>query len=177
MIRVWKVGDLYAAEASPPHVSETWETASPLTPTELLSEMANRGCHSTDATDALDASGGEWRPVHDAEVWRRRAEPWLEAGKDLGIKVEAPFSLSGHTGIALVPSFGSDAGTLILPLDREVSAEVILDAKSAGYFVTRVNLSTYGTYARQPFIDTLNDWGWFGSTPPPSWYSGRPWSR
>ena len=44
----------------------------PMTATELLQRLGEMGCHSTDATDALDASGADWRPEHDAEVLRRR---------------------------------------------------------------------------------------------------------
>jgi hypothetical protein len=32
-------------------------------------------------------------------------------------------------------------------------------------------------YNRQLFIDTLNDWGWFGEKgAEPPWYTGKPWS-
>jgi hypothetical protein len=63
--------------------AESWTTPAPLAPTQVLEELARRGCHSTDATDALDeadrrwlAQGQErapsWAEVHDAEVLRRR---------------------------------------------------------------------------------------------------------
>ena len=35
---------------------------------------------------------------------------------------------------------------------------------------------SYRAYDRELFIDTLNDWGWYGGGDPPSWYTGRPWS-
>jgi hypothetical protein len=34
----------------------------------------------------------------------------------------------------------------------------------------------YLRYDRALFVDTLNDWGWFGEGPLPSWYSGEPWT-
>ena len=58
-------------ELGPPHAREAWSSPAPLTPTEVLAELSKRGCHSTDATEALDATGTEWRPVHDAEVAAR----------------------------------------------------------------------------------------------------------
>jgi hypothetical protein len=66
--------DLFAVSVSPPHAAVAWQSSTALTPTEVLRELSARGCHSTDATDALDASGANWRPVHDAEVLRRRAQ-------------------------------------------------------------------------------------------------------
>ena len=45
----------------------------PLTPSQVLAEMSARGAHSTDITDALDATGVDWRLIHDAEVIRSRA--------------------------------------------------------------------------------------------------------
>jgi hypothetical protein len=35
--------------------------------------LAKRGCHSADITDALDATETDWRPLHDAQVLRRRS--------------------------------------------------------------------------------------------------------
>lgn len=64
----------YMVAVGPPHTAETWSSPGPLTPTEVLAELSKRGCHSTEATDALDATGMDWRPVHDAEVLRRRSE-------------------------------------------------------------------------------------------------------
>ena len=60
-------------EVGPPQARETWSSPAPLIPTKVLAELSKRGCHSTDITDALDATGKDWRPVHDAEVLRRRS--------------------------------------------------------------------------------------------------------
>jgi hypothetical protein len=59
-------------EVGPPDSRIAWSSVSLLTPTEVLAELGKLGCHSTDVTDALDASGTDWRPIHDAEVSRRR---------------------------------------------------------------------------------------------------------
>jgi hypothetical protein len=39
----------------------------------VLAELSKLGRHSTDITDALDATGTDWRPVNDAEVLHRRS--------------------------------------------------------------------------------------------------------
>ena len=69
-------GGGYTVEVGPPHARETWSSPAPLTPTEVLAELSKRGCHSTDATDTLEATGTDWRPVHDAELVGRR---WNES--------------------------------------------------------------------------------------------------
>jgi hypothetical protein len=72
VIEIEAVGDRLVVKAGPPHISEVWVSDAPLTPTEVLEDLSARGCHSTDITDAMDASGADWRPQHDAEVRRRR---------------------------------------------------------------------------------------------------------
>jgi hypothetical protein len=62
----------FRVAVSPPEATEEWSSAEPLTPTEVLASLGRLGCHSTAITDALDATGFDWRPVHDAEVRRRR---------------------------------------------------------------------------------------------------------
>jgi hypothetical protein len=57
----------------PPHANET-HTYVAQSPRAALAMLTAWGCHSTDATDALDASGVDWRSMHDAEVLRRRTE-------------------------------------------------------------------------------------------------------
>lgn len=71
-IRVVRQGDGLRVAVTPPH-HPAWESRTVLSPTEVLEALSELGCHSMDATDALDESGFDWRPVHDAEVMRRRA--------------------------------------------------------------------------------------------------------
>jgi len=47
-------------------------------------------------------------------------------------------------------------------------------AEEHGYFVSVVSTS-YEDYDRELFVDTLNDWQWFGPGDPPEWYTGQPW--
>ena len=102
-----------------------------------------------------------------------------EAARDLGIIVESPFTLVARDGtaclyIARVPDFGSSKGTLLcLPDEWDVDGydEV---AEIHGYYCSGVYPESYRRYSQKEFIATLNDWGWHGVDPPPSWYAGLP---
>ena len=109
------------------------------------------------------------------------ANAWLAAADDLQLEVSTPYVL--HRGerefrfIALINGFGSAQGTLIcLPSqwDRQDFAEV---AKQSGFYLSALYPESYSRYDRQHFIDTLNDWGWFGDkSKVPAWYTGAPWT-
>jgi hypothetical protein len=106
---------------------------------------------------------------------------WLEAAKDLGIRVTAPFSLVTSTGEieiyeALVHEFGGSKGTVT---GRIVGYEgdPTDSRQKLGYFASNLGLS-YRQYDRDLFTATLNDWGWFGeSAMTPSWYTGEVWGK
>lgn len=70
-IRVVREPSGWRIHAEPPSVS-TDRDALVATPTEVLAALSLWGCQSTDSTDALDASGTEWRTQHDREVQQRR---------------------------------------------------------------------------------------------------------
>ncbi len=73
---------------------------------------------------------------------------------------------------AYIADFGGPDGTVVGNRNN------ILDdvRKQHGYYVSNL-FPSYRTYVRQHFIDTLNDWGWFGEKgKEPSWYTGKPWS-
>jgi len=63
----------YHVSVSPPD-APAWHSPHALTPTEAMTELSKRGCHSTDVTDALAAANPEWFVEHDREVRRRRDE-------------------------------------------------------------------------------------------------------
>lgn len=106
------------------------------------------------------------------------SDAWLAAARDLGITVTAPCVLETgegeYTFAALVHDFGRPKGTLVVvPSDREVLVEA---ARARGYFPSCL-YESYEAYERQLFIDTLNDWQWFGNDGErPDWYTGKPWS-
>lgn len=109
------------------------------------------------------------------------AAAWRTAASDLGIRVTTPFVLERSVGgerlefIALIHEFGSRAGTVVIGIGKESSSLQEATA-SAGYFFSALNLDCYDRYDRQLFIDTLNDWRYFGLAPPPSWYTGEAWT-
>jgi hypothetical protein len=69
-IRLTPEGDRFWVELTPPQ-AEAWRSQAPLTPTELIQALRNRGCHSADITNALQAAGPEWGARRDAagEEW------------------------------------------------------------------------------------------------------------
>jgi hypothetical protein len=71
-IEITRSGDRFMVEVTPPHGE--WRSLAPMSATEVLAELSALGCHSTDITDALDASGADWPPGHDAEVRQRRED-------------------------------------------------------------------------------------------------------
>ncbi len=46
-------------------------------------------------------------------------------------------------------------------------------AKAESLYFSSLNPDVYGTFDRDLFIETLNDWGWFGAeSNQPAWYTG-----
>jgi hypothetical protein len=104
---------------------------------------------------------------------------WLEAAKDLGIRVVAPFTLEVAPGEATmfeahILDFGGPKGAVVGILEDDPPWKDI--RKRDGYYGSNLG-PHYRQYKRQLFIDTLNDWQWFGeSQGQPAWYTGKPWS-
>jgi hypothetical protein len=105
------------------------------------------------------------------------SKAWLDAAQNLGIRVAAPFTLQANehevvTYEAHILDFGGPKGTVTGVLDDDLR-----DCRAnAGYYCSNLAAS-YRQYERQYFVDTLNDWGWFGPTElRPEWYTGKPWS-
>ena len=117
------------------------------------------------------------RPMTETEL--NVVAVWRQAAEDLGIRFTSPVTVSAPDGlqydcIGLVHQFGRRIGTLISVLG-EPSAQGRY-AGDADYFTSQLGTS-YGQYDRQLFIDTLNDWQFFGSEAErPTWYSGASWS-
>ena len=106
------------------------------------------------------------------------AHAWLEAGKDLGVNVIHSYDLESQEQIyhyiVLITDFGSAKGTLILSLEADKSA--IKKGSEEGFFVSQLSEDSYGFYNKSSFIDTLNDWGYFGERSAcPLWYTGEVW--
>jgi hypothetical protein len=103
---------------------------------------------------------------------------WHQAAAELGIKFTSPFAvtLDGTLveSLGLVHDFGRRIGTLISVLHEPSEAKRLHGGDD--YF-TSILGSGYARYDRQLFIDTLDDWQFFGSEAErPSWYSGKSWT-
>jgi hypothetical protein len=59
-ITIRRVGELYAAEVTPPHADgKPWSSPRPMSRDELVAELRSIGCHETDIGDAFfDADPG-----------------------------------------------------------------------------------------------------------------------
>jgi hypothetical protein len=101
---------------------------------------------------------------------------WQEAAADLGIQFTSPFLVTSSDGrrheyLGLVHQFGRRTGTLISVL-HEPSEHAPYPAGEDYYWSTLG--SGYGRYERQSFIDTVDDWQFFGSeSERPEWYTGK----
>lgn len=104
---------------------------------------------------------------------------WQHAAEDLGIKFMSPFVVTLHDGrtvefLGIVHQFGRRVGTLISVL-KEPSEKTRFPANDD--YCRSILGSVYGRYDRQLFIDTLDDWQFFGSEAErPAWYSGKSWT-
>lgn len=105
-------------------------------------------------------------------------EAWLEAHRDLGIEVQIPFTVISPEGnallvLGLVKYFGNPKGTVLISIEDDFQALADL-LESLDYSWSAVNLLSYSKYDREYFIDTLNNWGWYGNQQDkPKWYTGR----
>jgi len=104
---------------------------------------------------------------------------WRQAAHDLGVRFSAPFIFTCADGkrvecLGLVHQFGRRVGTVISVLGQpSASAAPPVDPD---YFTSTLGTG-YGEYQRQWFIDTLDDWQFFGpDSERPSWYTGKSWT-
>ena len=103
------------------------------------------------------------------------AVAWREAAADLGVRFVSPFGMKLHRRTywcsGWLPDFGCPLGTIIA--DRHTLDEIFEVSDALGYYSSGLSPDYYETYTRERFIETLNDWGWFGSrSQAPTWFSG-----
>jgi hypothetical protein len=100
---------------------------------------------------------------------------WKEASEKLYIEIEAPFIYKDNIFPLMIKYFGTENGTLIQDMNE------CKDLKSIdiiGYYFSALNPICYEKYNNEQFIDTLEDWGWFGPEEKrPSWYNGKYYSK
>jgi hypothetical protein len=105
-----------------------------------------------------------------------------EAASILGFAFVPKFSVSFASGttvqaLGLVRDFGSPSGTLLFSIGSEPAPDNLKAIRDAGYYYSVLNAESYGRYVERDFVDTLNDWGYYGApSATPKWYSGKPWS-
>jgi hypothetical protein len=106
---------------------------------------------------------------------REIADAWLAASRDLGVQVTtpAPREIGGDSELiapALVHYFGKNVGAIVLVLGEP--CEALAPILQRHYFVSIV-APHYRHYQRDLFMETLNDWGYFGPRELlPPWYTG-----
>jgi hypothetical protein len=104
---------------------------------------------------------------------------WKQAEVDLGIRFTTPFVITLSDGsqqahLGLVHQFGRKLGALISVLHEP--SENIRHPDEENYYWSILGPG-YATYDRQAFIDTLDDWQFFGpESERPKWYSGKNWT-
>jgi hypothetical protein len=102
---------------------------------------------------------------------------WIQAAADLKIRVDAPFTLNTTSGESILfeahmLDFGGPKGLVVGNQESEFGGA----RKANGYYYSNL-YPGYRRYDRQLFMDTLNDWQWFGEKgAEPTWYTGKPWS-
>ena len=103
------------------------------------------------------------------------AVAWREAANDLGVRFESPFSMEFLGRVVWcsgwLPDFGCKNGAIIA---GRFSVDEIFDAADTlGYYASGLNPIHYEQYDRESFMETLNDWGWFGDKEKaPTWFTG-----
>jgi hypothetical protein len=104
---------------------------------------------------------------------------WKEAAADLGIRFTSPFLITStdghrHEHLGLVYHFGRRIGTLISVLHEPSE---LVERPTGDDYSWSILGPGYSRYQRQSFIDTLDDWQFFGpESERPGWYSGKSWS-
>jgi hypothetical protein len=114
-----------------------------------------------------------------ADVNDKIVAAWLEASKDLCIAVTAPYGVAsrGQKPLlceAFIPDFGSPTGAIAISARSRRKVRPLL--REANRWHSELG-DGYARYDRRLFIETLNDWGWFGQAHlQPSWYTPPYWA-
>jgi hypothetical protein len=117
------------------------------------------------------------------EIESKVVEAWRQASHDLGVRFTSPFTATiAHDQriecIGFVHRFGRRVGTIISVLKQPSSlAHLIGNWRNQDYYLSVLG-SGYSNYDRKLFIDTLDDWQFFGpDSERPAWYAGKCWGQ
>jgi hypothetical protein len=111
------------------------------------------------------------------QIMNPMAEAWKKGAEEIGFVLISPFSFTGRDGrtysaTGYLPHFGDHSGALIVSrFDDDGVAEA---GDEMGYYVSGLSPDDYEKYQRGAFLETLNDWGWWGpGDHVPSWFRGK----
>jgi hypothetical protein len=103
-------------------------------------------------------------------------DAWRNAEQDLGIKVILEYALglkNGRKDFILINDFGGPKGTIVTSID---DTKDFKELQEMGFYCSAL-ADSYSTYDRRLFVDTLNDWRFFGqANKKPTWYTGKSWT-
>jgi hypothetical protein len=100
---------------------------------------------------------------------------WKIAADELGLDIITHLQMNSENGKVtypvLVKYFGGKKGTIIA---RHALFMDYPMPKHKDYHFSAVNADSYSKYNRKTFIETLEDWGYYGDeASKPEWYNGH----
>jgi hypothetical protein len=104
-------------------------------------------------------------------------DAWRQAERDLGIVLDPRVTLAlknGTKNFVLIKNFGGPKGAIVTSTD---DTKDFKELQELGFYCSALG-DSYSSYDRSLFIDTLNDWGFFGeANKKPTWYTGKSWTK
>ncbi len=102
--------------------------------------------------------------MYFSEKDKQLIDAWKTASRELGIEIISPFEMNSENGKVkypvLVKNFGGKNGTIIARHSYFMDYPM---PKHKDFFFSAVNADVYSHFDRKQFIETLIDWGFFGS--------------
>lgn len=100
---------------------------------------------------------------------------WEIAALDLDLEIISPLKMTTENGLVIYPllikNFGGINGTIIVRYNHIINSPL---PKHKDYYSSAVNAEVYSVYNREKFIETLEDWGFYGDVRnKPEWYNGN----
>uniref|UniRef100_UPI00404AD330 hypothetical protein n=1 Tax=Gelidibacter sp. TaxID=2018083 RepID=UPI00404AD330 len=97
---------------------------------------------------------------------------WQKAANDLNLDIQFPNAIKNTDVTIYIKDYGSPNGMIITRIGCEINPSEIEDKELFHSFLS----DTYEVYDRELFVDTLNDWGYYGEpSQKPDWYNGKHW--